>query len=61
MYNLIHDPEATKTWAARDLADTDDMDIPARRQAGQITTIPRQFCVMKHRHGMPGTGKFVQL
>jgi hypothetical protein len=31
MYNSIHDPEATKTWGLRDLHDTKDIDVPARR------------------------------
>jgi hypothetical protein len=61
MCNLIHDPEAAKTWDARELPDTKHIDVPARRQAAKITTIPRQMWVMKHRHGMTGTGKFMRL
>jgi hypothetical protein len=61
MYNFIHDPEAENTWDARDLPDIDDIDVPARRQAAKITTIPRRIWVMKHMHGVTGTGNFMQL
>jgi hypothetical protein len=61
MYNSIHDPEASKTWGLRDLPDTDDINIPARRQAAKISNIPQRIWVMKHRHGMSGTGKFMKL
>jgi hypothetical protein len=27
MYNFIHDPEAVTTWDARELPDTDDIDV----------------------------------
>jgi hypothetical protein len=37
MYNSIHDPEAAKTWGLRDLPDTEDIDVPARRQAAKIS------------------------
>jgi hypothetical protein len=42
IYNSIHDPEATKTWALRDLQDIEDINVPARRQAAkklQYTTM----------------------
>jgi hypothetical protein len=35
MYNSIHDPDAAKTWGLRDLPDTVDIDVPARRQAAK--------------------------
>jgi hypothetical protein len=60
MYNTIHDPEATKTWGLQDLQDTEDIDVP-RRQAARSSNIPRRIWVMKHRHGMTGTGKFMKL
>jgi hypothetical protein len=34
-YNSIHDPEATKNWGLWDLPDTEDIDVPARRQAAK--------------------------
>jgi hypothetical protein len=61
MYNSIHDPEAAQTWGLRDLPDNEDIDVPARRQAAKISNIPWQIWVMKHRHGMTGTGKFIKL
>jgi hypothetical protein len=61
IYNSIFDPEATKTCGLRDLQDTEDIDVPARRQAAKISNIPRRIWVMKHRHGMTGTGKFMKL
>jgi hypothetical protein len=61
MYNFIHDPEAAKTWDSRELADAEDIDIPARSQAAKISSIPRRIWVMKHRHGMTGTGKFMRI
>jgi hypothetical protein len=61
IYNSIHDPEATQTWGLQDLQDTEDIDVPARRQAAKSSNIPRQIWVMKHRHGMTGTGKFTKL
>jgi hypothetical protein len=61
IYNSIHDPEAANTWGLRDLHDTEDIDVPARRQATKISIIPRRIWVMKHRHGMTGTGKFMKL
>jgi hypothetical protein len=59
--NSIHDPEETKTWGLRYLQDTEDIDVPARRQAAKSSNIPRQIWAMKHRHGMIGTGKFMKL
>jgi hypothetical protein len=61
MYNYIHDPEAVKTWGLRDLPDTEDIDVPARRQAAKISNIPQRIWVVKHKHGMTGTGKFTNL
>jgi hypothetical protein len=61
IYNSIHDPEATTTWGLRDLQDTEDINVPARRQAAKRSNIPRRIWVMKHRHGMTGTGKFMKL
>jgi hypothetical protein len=40
MYNSIHDPEAENTWGLRDLPDTEDIDVPARRQAAKSSNIP---------------------
>jgi hypothetical protein len=40
IYNSIHDPEATKTWGFRDLQDTEDIDVPSRRQAAKSSNIP---------------------
>jgi hypothetical protein len=61
MYNSIHDPEAANTWGSRDLPDTEDIDVPARRQAAKSSNIPRRIWVMNHRHGTTGTGKFMKL
>jgi hypothetical protein len=61
MYNFIHDPEVAKTWDSRDLQDTEDIDVPARRQSAKRSNIPRQIWVMKHGHGVTGTGKFMKL
>jgi hypothetical protein len=61
MYNFIHDPEAAKTWGSRDLPDTKDIDVPARPQSAKSSNIPRQIWVMKYRHGMTSTGKFMKL
>jgi hypothetical protein len=33
MYNSIHDPEAANTSGLQDLPDTEDINVPARRQA----------------------------
>jgi hypothetical protein len=41
IYNSIHDPEATKARGLRDLQDTKDIDVPARRQATKSSNIPR--------------------
>jgi hypothetical protein len=41
LYNFIHDPEAANTWGSRDLPDTKDIDVPARRQAAKSSNIPR--------------------
>jgi hypothetical protein len=41
IYNLIHDPEAAHTWYSRDLPNTEDIDVPARRQAAKSSNIPR--------------------
>jgi hypothetical protein len=41
IYNSIHEPEATKTWGLRDLPDTEDIDVPARRQAAKSSNILR--------------------
>jgi hypothetical protein len=41
IYNSNHAPEATKTWGLRDLQDTEDIDVPARRQAAKSSNIPR--------------------
>jgi hypothetical protein len=60
MYKYIHDPEASKTWGLGDLPDTEDIDVPDRRQAAKSCNISRQMWVMKHRHGMTGTGKFMK-
>jgi hypothetical protein len=59
--NSIHDPEGAKTWGLRDLPDTEDINVPARLQAAKSSNIPRKIWVMKHRHGMTGTGKFMNL
>jgi hypothetical protein len=40
MYNFIHDPEAADNWGSRDLPDTEDIDVPARRQATKGSNIP---------------------
>jgi hypothetical protein len=40
MYNSIHEPEAANNWGLRDLQDTEDIDVPARRQAIKISNIP---------------------
>jgi hypothetical protein len=61
IYNSIHDPEATKTWGLRDLQDNEDINVPARRQTAKSSNIPLRLWVMKHRHGMTGTGKFMKL
>jgi hypothetical protein len=61
MYNFIHDPEAAKTWDVRELPDTDDIDVPARRQTAKRSTLPQQIWVMKHRHGTTGTGKLMRI
>jgi hypothetical protein len=61
MYNFFHEPEATKTWGLRDLPDTEDIDAPARHQATKISNIPQRIWVIKHRHGMTGTEKFMKL
>jgi hypothetical protein len=61
IYNFFHDPEAAKTWGSRDLPYTEDIDVTARRQAAKSSNIPRRIWVMKHRHGMTGTGKFMKL
>jgi hypothetical protein len=61
MYKFIHDPEAAKTWGLRDLPDTNDIDVPARRQAAKISNISRRIWVMKHRHGMTGTYNFMKI
>jgi hypothetical protein len=61
LYNSIHDQEAAKTWAVRELLDAEDADVPARRQVGKISFIPRWIWVIKHRHGMTGTGKFMRI
>jgi hypothetical protein len=60
-YNSIHDPEAENTWGLRDLQDTKDIDVPARHQVLKKSNTPRRIWVMKHRHGMTGTGKFMKL
>jgi hypothetical protein len=59
MYNFIQDSDAANTWDSRDLPDTEDMDVPARQQATKRAFIPQQIWVMKHMHGMTGTGKFM--
>jgi hypothetical protein len=41
IYNSIHDSEASKTWGLGDLPDTEDIDVPARRQAAKSSNIPR--------------------
>jgi hypothetical protein len=41
MYNFIDDPEAGNTWFSRDLPDTKDIDVPARRQAAKSASTPR--------------------
>jgi hypothetical protein len=61
IYNFIHDPEAENSWDSRELPDTEDIDVLARRQAIKISSIPRRIWVMKHRHGRTGTGKFMRL
>jgi hypothetical protein len=61
IYNSIHDPESTKTWGLRDLQDNKDIDVPSRHQSAKSSNIPRRIWVMKHRHGMTGTGKFMKL
>jgi hypothetical protein len=61
MYNFIHDPESAKTWYSRELSDTEDIDVPARQKAAKISSIPRRILVMKHRHGMTGTGKLMRI
>jgi hypothetical protein len=43
MYNFIHDPEAANTWDSRDLPDTEDIDVPARRQSAKSSNIPRRI------------------
>jgi hypothetical protein len=63
LYKSIHYPEAEKTRRLRDLPDTEDIDVPARRQDAKSSNIPRQIWVMKHMHGMTctGTGEFLKL
>jgi hypothetical protein len=36
LYTFIHDPEAADTWAARELPDTEDTDVPVRSQREKV-------------------------
>jgi hypothetical protein len=61
MYNFIHDPEAANPWESRELPDTEDIDVPDRRQTAKSSSIPRQIWVLKYRHGITDTGKFMNI
>jgi hypothetical protein len=50
-----------QTWGLRDLPHTNNIDVPARRQAAKSSNIPRRNWVMKHKRGMRNTGKFMKL
>jgi hypothetical protein len=61
LYNNIHDPQVVRKWRDRgwDGEETfDQVDIKTLRKAGKTYNIQRLLWIMKHCHGMTGTGKF---
>jgi hypothetical protein len=56
-------PYAVRKWQERGLDNEelqDMVDIEAQRKAGKAVGIPRRLWVMKHRHGMTGTGHYMK-
>jgi hypothetical protein len=63
MYNHIYDPKADKKWRERgwnDEVSGEEEDREARCKAGKTIPMTCRIWVMKHRHGMTGTGKFTK-